>query len=541
MLNVALYALLLTGPQDDVKPILFSGLGTHSIPIQTSNPEAQKWFTQGVAFMFAFNHDEAVLAFEQAAAIDKECAMAYWGIATALGPNINNPAVDPAAAEKAWKAVMAAQTYIGDRKGLEKDLIDAVTVRYSPKPDADRGPLDGAYANAMRKLAALYPKDANVLAMTAEALMDLHPWDLWKHDGTAQPWTPEIKGLIENALAVNSKHPLALHLYIHTTEASGKPQDGLTAARTLLNLNPGLGHMVHMPSHTFVRTGDWEAAIKSNQMAIDADNKYVAQRPKQGFYLFYMSHNHQMLAFAAMMVGKSELAIDGMDHMIESTPPEILEAYAPLLDGYLAVIYEVRIRFGKWDEILAMPDPGPKFPVMQTMRYMSRAVSFAVKGDKMAARAEQAKFYQAMKRVPDGYTIGNNSAADVLLVAESLMNGEILLGEGRTADSVKTLTRAVAYEDKLKYNEPPDWLQPTRHALGAVLVKAKRFKEAEAVYREDLKRLPGNGWSAFGLSQSLKGQNRLREASVFTGLFEQVWKGADMHIDSSCLCVEGKK
>lgn len=536
MLTATFIAALVLA-QDPTPPVTFEGLGQHSIQVTTANKEAQKWFDQGVAFMFAFNHDEAVLAFEQAAKLDRDCAMAYWGIATSLGPNINNPAVDPASAEKAWKAVMAAQTFLGERSGLEKDLIAAVAKRYSPNPNAERGPLDTAYAEAMRALAAKYPDDPNVLSMTAESLMDLHPWDLWNWDGTAKPWTPEIKGLLEKALEKNSRHPLALHLYIHTTEASGKPQDGLVAARTLLNLQPGLGHMVHMPSHTFVRTGEWKEAILSNDAAIVADNAYVAKRPKQGFYLFYMAHNHQMLAYAAMMTGQSKRAIEGIDSLRLTVPNELQVAYAPMLDGYMASSYEVRIRFGKWDEILAMPDPGKDFPVMRTIRHMARAVSYAVKGDKKSARAEQARFYQASKRIPSNFTVGNNSVPDIMLVAEHLMNGEILLGEGRLADAVKLLQKAVAYEDRLKYNEPPDWLQPTRHALGAVLVKAKRFKEAEAVYRADLKKLPNNGWSVFGLSQSLKGQNKLKEARIFDGLFDDIWKEADMQIESSCLCV----
>lgn len=539
ILSAILLSNLSVGVQDSPKPIAFTGIGSHSRTISSSIPDAQKWFNQGLAFLFAFNHDEAVLAFEESARVDPKCAMAYWGIGTALGPHINNDAVEPVAASKAWKALQRAKNEIGDREGVERDLIDAALTRFSSDPMAKRAPLDLAYSKAMYAVAKKHPNDLDVQALFAEALMDLHPWNLWEQDGTPKDWTPGIKRILESIIVKNSKHPLALHLYIHVTEASSKPQDGINAARTLLTLNPGLGHMVHMPSHTFVRTGDWSEAIRSNQMAIDADTAYVAQRPNQGFYVMYMGHNHQMLAFAAMMRGQSKIAIAGMDQMLVSTPREVLEAYAPVLDGYLASVYEVRIRFGKWDEILAMPDPGAKFPVMRSIRSMARAVSYAVKGDKKKARTEQAKFYQSTKRIPTGYKVGNNSASDIMLVAEHLMNGEVLLGEGRIADAIKNLKKAVAFEDKTKYNEPPDWLQPTRHALGAVLMKAKKYAEAEAVYRADLKKLPNNGWSAFGLAKSLKMQNKFRDATVFQGMFDNIWKDADMHIDSSCLCVAG--
>jgi hypothetical protein len=266
----------------------------------------------------------------------------------------------------------------------------------------------------------------------------------------------------------------------------------------------------------------------------------MEKSPQQGFYLFYMMHNHQMLAFAAMMRGQSKLAIEGMDSALTNTPREMLEAFAPILDGYLASIYEVRVRFGKWDDILAMQDPGEKFPVMRTVRHMARAVSYSVKGDAKKARQEQWLFYDARSRVPEGTTIGNNTAVDVLRVAELLMNGEILLGEGKTDAAIASLRRAVTAEDNLRYNEPHDWLQPTRHALGAVLVRERRYSEAETVYREDLKRLPNNGWALYGLRQAVMSKSSVQQSTVrqLEAQFAEAWKDADTKIQSSCLCVK---
>lgn len=534
----ALLSLSLVFAQAEPKPLLFEGTGTHARTVSTSSADAQRWFNQGLAFLFAFNHDEAIRSFEEAARIDPNCAMAHWGVATALGPHINNPAVEPAAAARAWRSLQRAREALGSRTGVERDLIEAQFKRFSADPNAERAPLDKAYAEAMKAVWRKHPRDADIGALTAEALMDLHPWDFWTPDGKPKSWTPEIKGLLERVLELDPHHPLGLHLYIHITEASANPEDGLEAARRLWKLQPGLGHMVHMPSHTFVRTGHWEDAIRSNADAIAADDAYVARRPEQGFYLVYMAHNHQMLAYAAMMVGKSKEGIAGMDHIQEAVAPEVLESMAPVLDGYLAAMYEARIRFGKWDDILSMPEPKEVFPIMRAIRHMARAVAFAVKGDAKSARIEQWHFYRTRNFVPKDRGIGNNTAWDVMKVAELLMNGEILLGENRIEDAIKTLRTAVRAEDGLKYNEPPDWLQPTRHALGAVLVKARHFKEAEAVYREDLKRLPNNGWSTFGMIQALKGQGK--DAKQYEDAFEEIWAASDIPINSSCLCVPSK-
>jgi tetratricopeptide (TPR) repeat protein len=532
----AVLALLVLAPQD--APPLFEGLGGVHRAVTTSDPMAQKYFDQGLAFLFAFNHDEAKRAFRHAAKLDPDCSMAWWGLATANGPHINNPMVDPANAKEAWDALVMARRFLTDETQLEKDLVAAAGRRFSNDFAADRAPLDRAYAKAMEDLAKKYPNDADVGILHAEAKMTLHPWDLHKPDHSPQPWTQAIIKEVERVLKLAPKHPLALHLYIHAVEASDRPELAKGAADTLLGLMPDAGHMEHMPSHIYVRTGDWKKAIESNVLATGAEAAYMKRSPQQGFYLFYMMHNHQMLAFAAMMRGQSKLAIGGMDAALENIPREVLEAYAPILDGYLASIYEVRVRFGKWDQLLAMNDPGDKFPVMRTVRHMARAVAHSVQGDAKKARQEQWLFYDARSRVPEGTTIGNNLAADVLRVAELLMNGEILLGEGKTEAALAPLRRAVRAEDGLRYNEPPDWLQPTRHALGAVLIREKRFDEANRVYSADLARLPGNGWSLFGKAQAMRGLGMANYAKSLDSLFKGAWIDADTQIASSCLCVK---
>lgn len=525
--------------QQDAPP-LFDGLGGVHRKVTTSNPTAQKYFDQGLAFLFGFNHDEAKRAFRYAAKLDPDCAMAWWGVATANGPHINNPAVDPANAEEAWNAMVMARRFVTDETEIERGLIDAAGKRFARDFTGTRAGLDEAYAKAMEALAKKYPNDADVGILHAESKMTLHPWDLHKPDHSPQPWTEAIIREVERVLKIAPKHPLALHLYIHAVEASDRPELAKPAADMLLGLQPDLGHMQHMPSHIYVRTGDWKKAIESNVLATGAEVAYMKKSPQQGFYLFYMMHNHQMLAFAAMMRGQSKVAIEGMDSALTNIPREVLETYAPILDGYLASIYEVRVRFGKWDEILAMKDPGEKFPVMRTVRHMARSVAWSVKGDAKKARQEQWLFYDARGRVPEGTTIGNNTAADVLRVAELLMNGEILLGEGKIEGSLASLRRAVTAEDRLRYNEPPDWLQPTRHALGAVLVKHSRYAEAERVYRADLKKLPNNGWGLYGLAQPLRVRlgKHAREVRDLEAQFAEAWKDADIKIGSSCLCVK---
>jgi tetratricopeptide (TPR) repeat protein len=512
------------------------GLGSHRRPIAAKSPEAQEQFDRGLAYLYAFNHDEAIRSFKKALEADPECAMAWWGIACANGPHINNPMVEPDRAKAAWEAIVAAKK--AARSEVERDLIEAQSKRWSETPSPDRAALDKAYADAMREVWKRRPKDAEVGALFAEALMDLRPWDLWKQDGTPQPGTDEVLATLEAIMALNPNHPLALHLYIHAVEASPNPEKADAAADRLRELNPGLGHMVHMPSHIDVRRGRWKEAIEANKKAIAADARYRGWSPDQGFYHIYMAHNRHMLAFASMMRGQSAQATKAIAELVTAIPEDFIQAAAPFIDGFFSMPYEMHLRFGRWDAMLAEKEPREIFPLSRALWHYGRGTAFAAKGNPAGARTEQRLFEEKRKLIAKDQTFGNNLAADLAAVAEKLLEGEILYREGRTEEAFAALREAVAREDALRYDEPPDWIQPTRHILGAALLDAGRAAEAEAVYVEDLKRLPGNGWSLLGMARSLEAQGKV--AASFRKEFEEAWRDADIKTTSSCLCLPGK-
>ncbi|MCL4836484.1 MAG: hypothetical protein KJ058_00775 [Thermoanaerobaculia bacterium] len=515
------------------------GLGPHRRAVTTRSPEAQREFDRGLAYLYGFNHDEAIRAFTRAASHDPECAMAHWGIAYAHGPHINNPAVSEERAMAAWEALAEARAHAGRGTETERALIEALAARYAwPQPE-DRAPLDAAYAEAMRGVWRDYPDDDDIGALTAEALMDVHPWDLWLPDGTPQPWTGEIVALLEQVLARTPRHPLATHLYIHAVEASPEPGRADAAADALRDLMPGVGHMVHMPSHIDVRRGRWREAIVANTKAMAADRAYRERRPEQGFYRIYMAHNHHMRAFAAMMVGQSGLALASVREMVADMPAAWLEEYALVADGWVAMPIEVLMRFGRWEEILAEPEPAPYLPLSRALRHYARGVAYAAQGKIEEARAEQTAFEQGRALVAAEATFGNNPAHALLAVAEAVLEGEILVRAGELDEGLARLREAVEREDALRYDEPPDWILPVRHALGATLLAAKRAEEAEAVFRADLAKLPGNGWSLYGMGRALRLQGRDAEAVAFEQEFRAAWAGADVQIDSPCYCQRG--
>jgi tetratricopeptide (TPR) repeat protein len=522
------------------RPPLFEGLGSQGRQVTTSSAEAQRYFDQGLCFLYAFNHDEAIRSFKAAADIDPACAMAWWGIAIANGPHINNPAVPPERAKAAWEALTKAREAAAKANKTEQALIAALAKRYADPQPEDRKPLDEAYAAAMREVWKAHPDDADVGALFAESLMDLRPWDFWTPDGQPQPGTEERVATLEAVIAKAPDHSLALHLYIHAVEASPHPGKAIGAADRLRNLQPGLGHLVHMPSHIDVRLGEWAKAIESNTKAIEADLIYREQSPRQGFYHVYMAHNHHMLAYAAIMRGQSKLAIGAINAMGKGIPPEWVKENAAVADGFTAMPLEILVRFGKWEEVLAAPEPPEYLPIARALRHCSRGVAYAAKGEVEKAKAEQAAFLAAKAKLPAEARFGNNAAADLMGVAEHLLEGEILVREGKTDAAVAALREAVKREDALKYDEPPDWIHPVRHALGATLLAAGRAAEAEQVYRDDLKKLPHNGWSLFGLARSLEMQGKRDEAAKAEAQFKAAWRHADITITSSCLCLPAK-
>ncbi len=517
---------------------LFDGLGTFSREVTTSLPEARRYFDQGLAFMYAFNHDEAIRSFRRAGEIDPECAMAFWGIAIANGPHINNPVVPEYRAKAAWEALSRAKELAPKASPVERALIEALSSRYANPSPEDRKTLDSAYAAAMRQVWRAFPNDADVGALFAESLADLRPWDLWTAEGKPQPGTEEIIQTLESVLRLDRRHPLGNHLMIHAVEASPHPERADKAADTLRDLQPGLGHLVHMPSHIDVRRGRWQQAIVANSKAIEADRRYREKSGKQNFYRLYMAHNHHMLSYGAMMTGQSELALKTIRKMVDDIPPEFLRENS-FMDGFVAMPLEVMMRFGKWDEILAEPLLPDYVPISGALQRYARAVAYAAKDDVPSALREQEEFFKARKQVPEGATFGNNSAADILDVAESFMRGEILYRAGKIEQGLAALREAAAREDRLRYDEPPDWIMPVRHALGAALLQAGYFAEAETVFREDLQRLPDNGWGLYGLMRSQRAQKRGSEADAIEKHFDKVWSLADIQIKSPCLCLPG--
>jgi tetratricopeptide (TPR) repeat protein len=517
---------------------LFSGLGVHHRTVTTVFPEAQRYFDQGLNFLYAFNHDEAIRSFQKAGELDPSCAMAWWGVAVANGPHINYPVVPPDRAKAAWEALAKAKS-APNASPVERALVDALNARYADPQPEDRSPLDKSYADALRKVRAAHPKDADVGALFAEALMDLSPWNFYAPDGQPLPGTPEILKTLEDVLKQSPKHPLALHLFIHAVELSPHPEKADAAAERLRDLTPGLGHLVHMPSHIDVRLGRWEKAIATNAKAEEADRLYREQSTEPDFYRFYMAHNHHMRAFAAMMIGRSAEAVAAMDRLVAEVPEDWGKKNAGVIDGFLSMPLEARLRFGMWDEVLKFPTPDPVFPIARAMRHFARGVAFAAMDRVAEARASEAAFLVGRWFVRKDATFGNNLGPDVLRVALGVLRGEILYREGRKQDGIDVLGHAVVLEDGLRYDEPPDWIHPVRHALGAVLLQEGRFAEAEKVFREDLEKLPGNGWSLFGLGQSLRGQGRDADAVAVEARFRKAWATADYPLTSPCACQAG--
>lgn len=534
-------ALLLSGPLALVagEPI-YEGLGSYTRKVTTDSVDAQRYFNQGLAFLHGFNHAAAIRSFQEAVRLDPTCAMAHWGIALANGPHINIPFVPPPAAEQAWAEIKLADENSAKASPVEKQLIAALKTRYAQPQPEDRSPLDRAYADAMRRVWHDHPDDPDVGAWFAESLMDLRPWDQWTQEGKPQPGTEEVVATLDAVMKLNLNHPFANHLYIHAVEASPQPDRAVAAANRLRQLQPGLAHNVHMPSHIDIRTGNWDVAIESNRKAIEAAGKFRSVAgPAQGPILIYNAHNRHMLAYAAMMTGQREMAVQQIRTMVTEFPDEFLKDFAPFVDAYVAMPYEVLLRFGRWDDVLAMPDHPEHLPFARAMRHAARGVAAAALGDLTTARAEQDAYRKAAPLVPENEQAGPVPVRTILAVAEPMLAGEIQYRAGAIDEGLASLRAAVQAEDALRYIEPPAWFLPVRHALGAALMQSGKYAEAESVYREDLRRLPRNGWSLFGLSESLRMQHKDAEASRVAADFRQTWHAADTRIASSCLCQPG--
>ncbi|MBI1851560.1 MAG: tetratricopeptide repeat protein [Planctomycetes bacterium] len=518
---------------------LYSDLGHFHRAVSTRVPEAQRWFDQGMIFAFAFDHASATRSFQEAARLDPSCAMAWWGIALANGPHINNPMVDPEHAKAAWDAIEKAREFAASASPIERALIDAQAKRYSSTPVENRRAFDEAYANAMRELWHAHPDDADVGSLFAESMMDLRPWDLWTHEGLPQPGTDEIVATLEFVLARAPDHPLANHLYIHAVEASPHPEKALAAADRLRTLVPGASHLVHMPSHIDARIGHYAEAAAANERAIAVDRKRAARTAKTGFYQVYKAHNSHFLVYASMMEGRSAVALDTARAMIASIPPEFLATLGPFGDGFMPTIFHVLVRFGRWDDVLREPEFPPELVVSNAIRHYARAVAFAALDRLDEAEAEERLLATAVAAIDDKRPLGNNTARRTLEVATRMVRGEIAFRRGQVDDSFAILREAVTIEDSLQYDEPPDWMMPVRHALGAALLQAGRVEDAEKVYREDLAKTPDNGWALFGLWRCLELRDRPEEAQNAHARFQKAWSRADVALKSSCFCQPG--
>jgi hypothetical protein len=511
-------------------------LGDHQFKVTTGSPAAERAFNRGVTLAYSFGHFAAEQEFRRAAALDPDCAMAWWGVALVNGPHINFPVVPPKKAAVAWEALEKAQALSPRASAVEQALIAALGKRYAQPQPEDRGGLDQAYADAMRDVWKQNPGNADIATLFAESAMDLHPWNYWQADGLPQPWTPEILAALEGALRLNPKHPGANHYYIHSLEASPQPEKALSAAGRLGGLVPDSGHMVHMPSHIYARVGQWEKAARSNRLARQADGRYRAAYPRPGFYAMYMMHNTHFLSFVTMMQGASAEAIQCARQMLAGVPDDFRQEFPGIVDGYLAIVPETLMRFGRWEEILAEPEPDQGMPLARALWRYTRVAALTALGRQAEAKQEQAAFEAQCAQLPKDSMMGNNYGTNLLAIAAHLLKGEMAAKTGQYEEASAHLRAAVAVEDALVYDEPPGWIQPARHTLGAVLLKAGKAREAEAVYREDLKRNPENGWSLMGLRDALKRQGKAAEAEAIGARWKKAWAAADVAPPSTCYC-----
>jgi tetratricopeptide (TPR) repeat protein len=504
---------------------LFDDLGSYHRSISTKNRTAQKYFDQGLRLVYGFNHDEAQRAFREAARLDPTCAMCFWGIGVTLGPNINLP-MDPEQNAKAVEALAKAKA-IAPSAGVERALIDALAVRYSADPGADRTKLDEAYAEAMRAVYERFPKDDDVATLFAESMMDLRPWKFWSVDGTPAPGTLEIVATLEGVLKRNPKHPGANHYYIHATEASQNPGRATESAKRLETLVPGAGHLVHMPAHVYMRTGNYAGASDANARAAAVDEKYIQAHNVQGVYpVMYYTHNLQFLAASAAMEGRSADSRDAAKKTTALATP--LAKEMPMAEFVVPFEMYFALRFEKWDDVLALPEPDAGLATTVALWHFGRAVALAAKKNLEDAAAEQKLFDAAVSKIPQDAMMNLNASKDLVAVAAAMLDAELAEARGDPDAAIAAWERTVAAEDKLSYDEPPAWYYPVRESLGGALIRAGKPLEAEKVFREDLKNNPGNGRSLFGLAEALKMQDKRDEAAVVLSKFKKAWARADV-------------
>ncbi len=518
------------------KAPLLSGLDGLHFPVSTKNAAAQSYFDQGMMLSFGFNHAEAGRSFYEAARQDPACAMCWWGFAYVLGPNYN-AGMEKDNFQRAYDAAQKAQSLAKTCTQKEKDLIEALTYRYSNDTSEARSVLDSSYAVAMRKVYAKYPKDVTIASLFAESLMDLHPWNLWNKDGSMQHWTPEIMAVLEKCLQLEPRHAGANHFYIHATEMSKHAEAALPSADLLMELVPGSGHLVHMPSHTYIRIGRYHDGVVSNQKAVLVDSLYTEACHAQGVYpLAYYPHNYHFLAACATLCGESKAAIAGALATADHAHKALLRDPAwATLQHYYTIPWYVEVKLGLWKDILKAPSPEKDLKYPLVIWHYAQGMARLSQNNLPEAK----KHLATMKTIMTDTTIrdltiwGINSVFDLCEIASKTLDGEIHAKEKDDATAIALLSAAIEQEDALNYNEPPDWFFSVRHHLGAVLVESGKFRDALKVYEQDLQLYPENGWALRGMMNAFEKLGDRKNYDKTKARFERAWKYADVNINHS--------
>jgi len=518
--------------------VLEKGLGRIHHPVSTTDSMAQQFFDQGLAYAYGFNHQEAIRSFKHASELDPQLAMAYWGIALAMGSNYNLEADSPQLKE-AYANLQKAISLAPRASAQDQAYIDALSNRYAADPDTERQKLAAAYKNAMGDLVKKYPNDLDAATLYAESMMNLHPWQLWSIDGKPADGTLEIIAVLEDVLKRDPDHIGANHYYIHAVEASPNPERALASAKRLGLLAPNAGHLVHMPSHIYIRTGDYAKAAGANAAAIIVDENYIKRNGSEGVYpLMYYNHNIHFLASASAMEGNFAEAIK-RSRQLEANVKPVLKVM-PMLGAFAAYPMTILVRFKKWDEILKEPEPEKEMQIVSAIWHFGRGIAFAETGKADNAEREMVALKEVLGRVSQIVPWGNNTAPAVLTVPGEILAGEIAMAKGDKAASVQHFTAAVALNDKLIYDEPPDWDLPTREFLGRALLMNGDPAGAESVYRAELVKHPKNGRALFGLIESLDRQGKKKEASKLSGHLRRSWAKADTKLRTADLYAAGK-
>lgn len=521
----------------DKKAPLFTNLGDHEFVISTENELIQKYFNQGLILAYGFNHAEAARSFYYASKLDPKCAMAYWGYAYVVGPNYNAGM----AAEnypKAFSAILKAIELSENATPKERALINALATRYTIEPPEDRYPLDVKYSEEMKKVFEAYPGDTDVGTLYAEAQMNLHPWDLYDKTGKPKEWTPEIVAALDQVLEIDPKHPGANHFYIHAVEASADPGQGLYSAKLYdEGLVPGVGHLVHMPSHIYIRTGDYHKGTRANINAVASDSSYTTTCHAQGVYpLAYYPHNYHFLAATATLEGNSKWGIDAAEKVSEQVNIQLMQEPGwSTLQHFYTIPYYVYVKFAKWDKILEMPEEKPSLTYPCSVRAYARGMAFLGKKDIISAKKELEQIEDLSKdETLKELTIFNiNSLYDLVIIAKDVLNAEILASEENYDEAISLLKKAIKAEDNLNYNEPPDWFFSVRHNLGSVQIEAQKYEDAIQTFEDDLKIYPKNGWALHGLQLAYSNLDDKEAITEIGNQLTDIWATADVDISNA--------